>query len=86
MDVEIEWGFQAGMEEDQFDGSLKTHVSMIGPVSPLPGDMGTTVTAMNGWQSRAAENTSRRGIIVPLLYAPEWRPRPIGLFGNARST
>ena len=38
MDVEIEWGFQAGTEKTDFDGRLESHVAMVGPVSPLADD------------------------------------------------
>ena len=44
MDVEIEWGFQPGTEKTDFDGRLESYVAMIGPVSPLADDKGTTVT------------------------------------------
>lgn len=72
MDVEIEWGFQAGTKKD-FNGRLEPYVAMIGPVAPLAEDMGTTVTGGHRWQSRVAGDT-RRGIVVPLLYAPTSRP------------
>ena len=70
MDVEIEWGFQAGTEKTDFDGRVESYVAMVGPVSPLADDKGTTVTGAHAWQSRAAGD-ARRGIVVPLLYAPE---------------
>ena len=73
MDVEIEWGFQAGTEKTDFDGRLEPYVAMVGPVSPLAEDKGTTVTGAHAWQSRAAGD-ARRGIVVPLLYAPDSRP------------
>jgi hypothetical protein len=73
MDVEIEWGFQAGTEKNDFDGRLDAYVSIIGPVSPLADDRGTMATGELAWQSRAAGN-ARRGIAMPLLYAPNSRP------------
>jgi len=73
MDVEIEWGFQAGREQTDFDGRLESYVGMIGSVSPLADDRGTTATGANTWQSRAGNGT-RRGIVVPLLHAPDGRP------------
>lgn len=73
MDLEIEWGFQAGTEKTDFDGRLESHVAMVGSVSPLADDKGTTVTGVHTWQSRAAGD-ARRGIVVPLLYAPSSRP------------
>jgi len=72
MDVEIEWGFQAGTEKSEFDGWLESHVAMTGPVVPLADDKVTKVTGGNKWQSRAAGD-SRRGIVIPVLYAPNSR-------------
>ena len=73
MDVEIEWGFQAGTKTQDFHGRVEPYVAMTGPLAPLAKDMGTTVTGERRWQSRAAGDT-RRGIVVPLLYAPTSRP------------
>ncbi len=73
MDVEIEWGFQPGTEKLDFAGRLETHVAMTGPTAPLSQDKGTKVTGGNEWQSRAAAN-GRRGIVLPVLYAPGSRP------------
>ena len=72
IDVEIEWGFQAGNKTD-LDGWLESYVAMIGPISPLAEDKGTTVIDGGSWRSRAVGNT-RRGIVVPLLYATGGRP------------
>jgi hypothetical protein len=74
MDVEMEWGFQDGMDKSDFDGRLQSHVSMIGPVAPLSRDNGTTVTNRNTWQSHATGDSARRGIVVPLLFAPDSPP------------
>jgi len=73
IDLEIEWGFQAGTKKADFDGRLESHVAVVGSVSPLADDKGTAVTGAHTWQSRAAGDT-RRGIVVPLLYAPGSRP------------
>jgi hypothetical protein len=73
MDLEIEWGFQAGTEKVEFDGRLESHVALVGPVSPLADDKTTKVTAPHSWQSPAAGD-ARRGIVVPLLYAPDSCP------------
>ncbi len=73
MDVEIEWGFQAGTEKIDFDARLEPYVALLGPVSPLADDKGTTMTNAYTWQSRAAGDL-RRGIVAPLLYAPNSRP------------
>ncbi len=76
MDVEIEWGFQPGTENRNFDGRLEPHVAMTGPITPLSDDKETTVGGGSTWQSRAAAegDAARRGIVVPLLYAPDSRP------------
>jgi len=73
MDVEIEWGFQPGTETQDFDGRLEPSVAIVGPIVPLAKDTGTTLTGELSWRSRAAGDT-RRGIVVPLLYAPGSRP------------
>lgn len=73
MDVEIEWGFQAGTEKSEFDGWLEFHVAMGGLVVPLVDDKGTKVTGGNKWQSQSAGD-SRRGIVIPVLYAPNSHP------------
>lgn len=73
IDVEIEWGFQAGTETSDIDGRLETHAAMIGQAAALTGDQGTTVTGDNQWKSHSVE-TTRRGIILPVLYAPDSRP------------
>lgn len=73
MDLEVEWGFQAGTETREFDGRLESHVAWVGSVLPLADDKGTTMTAAQRWQSRAA-GPARRGVQVSLLYAPVARP------------
>jgi hypothetical protein len=73
MDVEIEWGFQPGAEKSEFDGRLESHVAVIGSAAPLTDDKGTTMVDGHAWQSRAAADAARRGIVVPLLYAPTSR-------------
>jgi hypothetical protein len=72
MDVEIEWGFQPGTERSDFDGRLETHVAMNGPVRALLEDKETTVSDGQTWQSPAAagDGATRRGVVVPVLYAP----------------
>jgi len=73
IDLELEWGFLAGTEKTEFDGRLESYMAIVGPVSPLVGDEGTTATGTGAWQSRAAGD-ARRGIVVPVLYAPGGRP------------
>jgi len=73
MELEIEWGFQAGTEKRDFDGRLESQVALVSSLSPLADDKGTTITASNRWKSRAA-GAARRGIVVPLLYAPQACP------------
>ena len=74
MDVEIEWGFQERAADRDFDGRIEAHVGLIGAVSPLTGDKGITINGPHAWQSRAGAGDTRRGIVVPLLYAPTARP------------
>lgn len=73
MDVEIEWGFQTGTAKIDFDGSIETHMAMTGPISALGVDKGTTVTGEHTWQSQTNVDT-RRGIVVPVLYASKNLP------------
>jgi hypothetical protein len=73
MDVEIEWGFRTGAAERDFDGRLEPYVALVGPIAPLPGDEGTTVGDKSAWRSRSTGD-GRRGIVVPLLYAPSIGP------------
>ena len=73
MGVEIEWGVQAATKRKDFDGRLEPYVAMIGQVSPLAEDKGTTVTEGHQWRSQATGD-SRRGIVVSLLYAQGGRP------------
>ena len=70
MDVEIEWGFQPGTEKSDFEGRLESFVALAGPIAPLAEDKGTAATGGYKWQSRTRGNATRRGIVVPLLYAP----------------
>ena len=63
MDLEIEWGFTPETEASVFDGSLETHVAMIGPVRPLPGDSGTVIRDGEFWHSQAIKK-ERRGIQI----------------------
>ncbi len=72
MDVEIEWGLQEKTNNKEFDGWVEPYVAITGPMAPLTGDKGTTLTGERRWQSRAAGD-ARRGIVLPLLYAPSSR-------------
>ncbi len=68
MDLEIEWGFQAGKENIDFSGTLEPYVAMPGTISPLANDKGTIINGNHSWQSRKVSG-ARRGIVLPLLYA-----------------
>jgi len=71
MDLEIEWGFQAGMED--LDGCLEPSMALIGPAAPLAEGNGVKVKDGNKWKSRRTDTTGRQGIVVPVLYAPDTR-------------
>ena len=73
VDVEVEWGLRPGTEKLDFDGSVESYVAVIGAVSPLEEDKGTTMSGGQTWRSRAGGD-HRRGIVVPLLYARGARP------------
>lgn len=72
-DVEIEWGFIEGKEKVDFDGKIETHVAKAGRIIPIDGDTGTKVTSKHRFTSKY-NGGNRRGIIVPLIYAPESSP------------
>jgi len=67
VDVEIEWGFQAGTEKLAFDGRIEAYNGIIGKARPLAGDAGTTLAGAHAWESKHAGD-SRRGIAVRVLY------------------
>jgi len=69
LDVEIEWGFQPGSEKADLDGRIEADLGLVGPISPLAGDGGTTAAGPHAWRSRAA-GVGRRGIVLPLAYLP----------------
>ncbi|WP_349318287.1 hypothetical protein [Chitinophaga sp. MM2321] len=68
MDLEIEWGFQQGIAQTDFDGVIESDMAIAGTASPLLNDKGTTITGDHAWQSRYV-NATRRGITLPILYA-----------------
>lgn len=71
-DIEIEWGFDAKTKYWDFDGRLEPYMARLGPITHLAGDDATVVDG-KGWRSRPTDDP-RRGIVVPLLYAPDSRP------------
>jgi hypothetical protein len=68
LDVEIEWGFQAGAEQAVFDGRIEAYGGYVKSVKPLAGDAGTTMTGADAWKSAPAAGGGRRGIVVSLLH------------------
>jgi len=75
LDVEIEWGFQAGAERAAFDGRIEAYCGYVKSVKPLPEDKGTTMTGAEAWRSAPAGG-ARRGIAVSLLYPGRFARRP----------
>ena len=67
MDVEIEWGFKAGMQKADYDGRVEGFLGVPGDAAPLPGDSGTAIEGRNAWKSHAGSG-GRRGIAMPVLY------------------
>ncbi len=72
-EVEIEWGFEGSSKSGQFGGRLEAGVALLGPIAPLEGDDGTLITTPGHWRSLPGAG-ARRGIRLPLLYAPDARP------------
>ncbi|HUT00808.1 MAG TPA: hypothetical protein VM031_00015 [Phycisphaerae bacterium] len=70
----IEWGFRQGAGKLAFDGTIaSTHrFGVVGTARPLPGDERTTMTGDRAWKSPPS-GTSRRGIVVPVLYTDALR-------------
>ena len=69
MDLEIEWGFQAGTEKSDYSGRIEGYLGITGNVSPLAADAQTRVTGSGAWTSTAASG-ERRGIKCSVLYLP----------------
>ncbi|MBM4041720.1 MAG: hypothetical protein FJ290_24745 [Planctomycetes bacterium] len=67
VEVEIEWGFQAGTEKLAYDGRLEAYNGLLGKARPLTGDDGTRLVGDQAWTSKAAGG-ARRGIALSLLY------------------
>jgi hypothetical protein len=76
LDVEIEWGFQAGAEQAVFDGRIEAYGGYVTSVKPLAGDTGTTMTGADAWKSAPAAGGARRGIVVSLLHPGRFGSRP----------
>lgn len=89
MALEIEWGFQAGTQEANYDGRVEGFFGLLGPVVPLPGDSGTMSEGRNAWRSHAGGG-NRRGITLSVLYiqpAEEYvRNLPKFPYGHPRDT
>ena len=89
MDVEIEWGFKAGMQKADYDGRVEGFFGLAGEAAALPGDSGTAIEGRNAWKSQAGGG-GRRGIAVPLLYirpADEFiRNMPTYPYGHPRDS
>jgi len=69
MDIEIEWGFQAGTEKSDYSGRIEGYLGIAGNVAPLAGDAQTRVTGSGSWTSASASG-GRRGIKCSVLYLP----------------
>ena len=69
MDLEIEWGFQAGTDKSDYSGRIEGYLGIAGNVSPLAGDAQTRVTGSRSWTSTSASG-GRRGIKCSVLYLP----------------
>jgi hypothetical protein len=71
MDVEIEWGFATPTKNKEFDVRFEPYMAQIGSVAPLSNDDGTTVDGSRVHSH--AGHQARRGVRVPVLYAPDAR-------------
>jgi hypothetical protein len=67
MDVEIEWGFKAGMQNADYDGRIEGFLGVPGDAATLPGDSTTASDGRNAWKSHV-DSGARRGVAMPVLY------------------
>jgi len=67
LDVEIEWGYEAGRAKLDYSGRLETYDGRLSGGAPLEGDSGTRMTGAESWKSSSARG-SRRGLRFHLLY------------------
>ena len=67
VDLEIEWGFEPGRADLQYDGRLESYNGVLADLHPLDGDAGTTMTSPLTWRS-PGKGQVRRGIRGRLLY------------------
>ncbi len=74
MDLEIEWGYDAGTADKDYSGRIEVYDGSIARLSPLREDKATTVIAPSAWRS-ASKAGSRRGLSASLLYVgtSKWR-------------
>lgn len=73
MEIEIEWGFEPETAPAAFEGRLEPSVALLGALTPLAQDEGTTVASGHAWHSQGGKRR-RRGVALSLLYAPGSRP------------
>ncbi|MHB1457599.1 MAG: hypothetical protein ACYC0V_11860 [Armatimonadota bacterium] len=71
MNIEIEWRFQPGTEQKDFDGKVESFVAEIESITAF--DDGTEVSGRNEIKSRYAGD-QRRGVAMSVLYAPDSVP------------
>jgi hypothetical protein len=67
MELFVEWGFQEGTEQKDFDGRIEAYNGLLGEVKPLENGQATKITAADAWESRPS-GTARRGVVLKLLY------------------
>ena len=68
MTIAVEWGFQKGTEQKEYDGSIEVYNGVLGTVTPIAEDEGTRIVGKNAWESGSL-GAARRGITLPLHYA-----------------
>jgi hypothetical protein len=88
IDVQIEWGVGAGMQQADYSGRVEGFLGVPGEVAPLKGDVSTIVDSHSRWRSHG--DTSQRGIVLPLLYIQpaeeSLRNMPKYPYGHPRDT
>jgi hypothetical protein len=76
MDVELEWGYEAGRESLPYDGHIEAYDGRVAQLQSLGPGTATQVTAPDAWVSPGGKPPgARRGVRFQLLYIGDskWR-------------
>jgi hypothetical protein len=78
MDVELEWGYEAGREALPYAGHIEAYDGRVAQLQALSPDTGTKITSPDAWVSPSDKPAgTRRGVRFQLLYIGDSRWRRI---------